>query len=289
MAAYLLTLAGALTISSAPVLFALSRTHPTVGAMGRFIYALPFLTALCVAQARGRASFRTRGWIGIAAMSGLFFSGDMGMWHHSITLIGAGPATLLVNTQVLWVTLFGAAVLGERPAPWFWAALPVAFAGMYLLSGGTLEGIAGESDRLGLALATAAGVCYAGMLVTLRSAGRRAAVAPEAVLIVQLTVSLAVLSLVGWGEGSLPAELDGRQHAWLLALGVGVQVIGWLTITHGIARLPGHHGAMLLLAQPVSSLVLGWLILDQSLSPVRIAGAVLVLAGIATAVLSERG
>ena len=39
--------------------------------------------------------------------SWLTANGDLGLWHHSIGVIGAGAATLICNTQPIWVPLFG--------------------------------------------------------------------------------------------------------------------------------------------------------------------------------------
>ena len=284
---YLATLGGALGISTAPILVTLSQAHPTPIAVWRFIYALPLLLALCLLRRDGRRAFRHRGWIVIAALSGVFFAADLSLWHRSIGLIGAGPATLLVNTQVVWVALIGLVFLGERPSRVFWVFLPVILAGMLLLAGGGLEGIPHAADRRGLALGIGSGLAYAGMLVCLRQAQRRALVPPESALLVQITLALAILSLLGFAERSLPTSLAAEQHLWLATLGIGVQAVAWFLISGGIRRLPGHHGGMILLAQPVSSLVLGWWILGQALTFGRLAGAALILIGIAIPVIRE--
>jgi len=286
--AYLLTIAGALGISAAPVLFALSEAHPTVAAVWRMLYALPLLVPLCLAQRSAREALRRPVWLVTAALSGAFFAGDLGLWHHAIGVIGAGPATLLVNTQALWVTLFGVAFLGERPGLAFWLGIPVAGAGMYLLTGGTASGLPGAGDLYGLGLALAASLFYSGMLICLRRAAQQGGDVPQALLLVQLPVTLAIMAGLGFAEGSLPVSLSGEQHVWLALLGIGVQTFAWCAITLGLGRLPGHHGAMLLVIQPVSSLVLAWLILGQALTAGRIAGAGLVLAAIAATVLADR-
>jgi probable blue pigment (indigoidine) exporter len=72
-------------------------------------------------------------------------------------------------------------------------------------------------------------------------------------------------------------------------LGVGVQVASWWGITWGIRRIPGYHGAVLLFAQPVGSVLLGWWVLGQALAPTRLAGAGLILAAIALVALGDTG
>lgn len=284
---YLSTLIGALGISTAPILVTLSQAHPTPVAVWRFVYALPLLVPLCLLRGRSRNAFRQRGWIAIAGLSGLFFAADLALWHHSIGLIGAGPATLLANTGIIWITLTGLFFLGERPSRVFWVFLPMTLAGMFLLAGGGLDGIAQAADRRGLLLGVGAGVAYGGMLIFLRLAQRRVAIPPESALLVQITLALAALSLVGLAEHSLPVSLAAEQHVWLALLGIGVQALSWLLISRGIRRLPGHHGGMVLLTQPVCSLVWGWWLLGQALDTGRLAGAALILIGVAVPLLRE--
>ncbi len=188
---------------------------------------------------------------------------------------------------MIWVALIGFTLLNERPSGIFWMSLPVMIAGLFLLAGASFDSSPTAADRLGLALGLGSGVAYAGMLVLLRGAQQGRRVQPEAALLVQISVALAVLAGVGLLEGSIPVSLDAEQHLWLLCLGVGVQVLSWILITGGIRNLPGHHGAMILLAQPVSSFMLGWWILGQALASVRIVGASLILLGIALPLLRE--
>jgi drug/metabolite transporter (DMT)-like permease len=284
---YLLAVAGALGISTAPIFVALSEAAPTPAAFWRLSYGFPVLAVLLVARPAGRRAFRMRGWRLPAALAGIFFAADLILWHHSIGLIGAGPSTLLANTQIVWLALFGLLFLSERPSAVFWAALPVIGFGLVLLAGGNTTGIPLEADRAGLAFGLAAGVCYAAFLICMRRSQRATSVLPEATLIVAISTGWLCVSGVGLSEGSLPVDLSSAQHGWLLLLGVGAQAFSWMAITAGIKRLPGHHGGLLLLSQPVSSLLLGWLVLGQALSWGRAAGAFLILAGVVVALLAE--
>lgn len=280
------TLCGALGISFAPILLVLSEVQPTPAAVWRFLWAMPILIPLCLVRASG--SFGNRGWLPFATLSGVFFSADMFLWHRSIGLLGAGPATLAVNTQVIWVALFGLIALGERPTRAFWIALPVTFVGLALLSGGEVTGVPTETQMRGLAMALGAGVAYAGALICLRRSSRSAGARPEAVLLVQLATAGPILVVVSALEGTLGVVPSANQHLWLALLGLGPQALAWMLITSGIARLPGHHGALMLLIQPAASLALGWVILGQTLDARAALGAAVTLLGIGTALFSER-
>lgn len=282
-----LTAAGALCIAFAPVIFELSGAPASQAALLRFAYALP-LVAIAVALRPGaRAAFAREGWVGFALAGGAFFALDILLWHRVIDRIGAGPATLLVNTQVIWVTLLGVVFLGEWPRPSFWwALLPLAL-GMALLSGVGPGGFTIPGGGLGLAMGVGSGAAYGAALLCLREASRRAAVPAEAVLGVQLAGALAIAALVVALEPPSRA-LAPAQHAWLIALAAGPQVLGWFLINSGIRRIPAHEGALMLVLQPVASVALAWWILDQALSWPRIAGAALLLSAVIAALRAAR-
>lgn len=287
MAGQLLTGAGALCIAFAPILFSLSQAPPSVGALLRFGYALPMVALLCALRPPARAAFAARGWLRFALLGGAFFASDILLWHRSIELIGAGPATLLSNTQVVWVTLFGVAFLAERPAPAFWLALPLLVVGMALLSGATLHGFALAGGARGMVLGAGSGAMYALALLCLREAPQRARVPAEAVLAAQLLAAFAVTAGSVALEGA-DLALEPRQHAWLATLAAGPQVLGWVLINAGIRRMPAYRGALLLVLQPVASLVLGWWLLGQVLAPARVAGAVLTLVAVLLSLRATR-
>jgi drug/metabolite transporter (DMT)-like permease len=287
LSGHLLTGAGALCIAFAPILFALSGATPSAAALLRFGYALPLVALLCALRPEARAAFRVRGWLRFALLGGVFFASDILLWHRSIALVGAGPATLLANTQVIWMTLFGVAFLGERPAAGFWLALALMLVGMALLSGATPAGFAVEGGARGLALGAGSGAMYGAALLALRAASRRAPVPSEAVLLAQLTAAFAVAAVVLGFEGTGLA-LGARQHAWLIALAAGPQVLGWVLINSGIGRIPAYEGALMLVLQPVASLGLGWWILHQPLSASRLAGVPVLLGAVLLALRATR-
>jgi drug/metabolite transporter (DMT)-like permease len=65
------------------------------------------------------------------------------------------------------------------------------------------------------------------------------------------------------------------------------QVVGWLLITTALPRLPAIETSILLLVQPVFTLIWGLVLFSERLSPAQWAGAGLVLGGIALASASR--
>ncbi len=88
----------------------------------------------------------------LAAIAGIFFAGDLLIWHHAIEYVGAGLATVLGNLQVLIVGVVAWLVLGERPSRATLLALPVVLVGVVLISGVIGTGAYGANPALGVVL-----------------------------------------------------------------------------------------------------------------------------------------
>ena len=67
---------------------------------------------------------------------------------------------------------------------------------------------------------------------------------------------------------------------WLVSLAIGSQVIGWLLIGTALPKLPVVETSVLLLGQPVFTVIWGVLLFDERLSALQWAGSAIVLAGV---------
>jgi drug/metabolite transporter (DMT)-like permease len=63
-------------------------------------------------------------------------------------------------------------------------------------------------------------------------------------------------------------------------LAIGSQVIGWLLIGTALPKLPVVETSVLLLGQPVFTVIWGVLMFDERLSALQWAGSAIVLAGV---------
>ena len=73
------------------------------------------------------------------------------------------------------------------------------------------------------------------------------------------------------------------EHGWLVLLALSSQVVGWLLITSSLPRLPAAVTSVLLTLQPLTSLLLGVVLLGEDPTGLQVAGAALVLVGLLTA------
>lgn len=253
--------------------------------MFRCLYGLPILAAAAWWEHR-RGERLDRRTIVVAAVAGAFFAADLTSWHHAIEAVGAGLSTVLGNLSVLVVGIGAWLFLGERPSRRVLIAVPVVLLGVVLISGLLDDQPYGRDPAFGVALGLITALSYGGYLLVIRHAGRQGRSAgPVAVS----TASTTVVALIG-GFALSAAGLDEIDlvpswpaHGWLLAYGVTSQSLGYLLISISLPRLPAVLTSIILLAQPVATVVLARILLAETPSVAQLAGVALVVGGIAVA------
>lgn len=270
--------AGTVLISFSAVWVRLADVEALRSSFLRVAYALPVFAVLILAR-RIRRPF-----VPMAAVAGAFLGLDLMAWHVSIGIIGAGLATVLPNLQVVVVGLIGVVWLRERPRPLFWLALPVVLAGVWLLAVVGRPVVAGGSVPVGVGLGLLTAVAYSVYLVLVREARVRR---PDVdVVAVMASATLGATIVIGIGaafQGVAGPAGEWPAEGWLILLALGSQVVGWLLLTTSIHRLPATLTSVALLLQPVLAVVWGGVLLNEPVGPPQIAGAALVLVGVAAA------
>lgn len=278
--------AGAACIASSATLVRLADVEPATAATFRCLYALPFLGLLMLREDRrfGRRPARQRL---VAAAAGVFFAVDLVLWHHAIAAVGAGIATVLGNLQVVIVGFVAWWLLGERPSARLVAAVPVVLVGVVLISGVVGADAYGENPGLGVLFGVGTSIAYAGFLLVLRHGARdlRRVAGP---LFDATAVSALVCALLGPISGGLDLVPSWPAHGWLVLLALTSQVLGWLLISVSLPRVPAALTSVILLLQPVASVLLAAAVLDERPSPAQLLGCVIVLAGVVAATAGRR-
>jgi drug/metabolite transporter (DMT)-like permease len=278
--------AGAGCIAGSATLVRLADTAPATAATFRCLYALPVLAVLMVLEDRryGTRPARDR-WL--AAAAGVFFAIDLVLWHHAIAAVGAGIATVLGNLQVVFVGLIAWWLLHERPGPRLVAAVPVVLVGVVLISGVVGADAYGDDPAMGVVFGVGTSIAYAGFLLLLRRGSHdlRRAAGP----LFDATAVAAVVSIaMGPWSGGIDLVPAWPAHGWLVALALTSQVVGWLLIAVSLPRVPAVLTSVILLLQPVASVLLAAAVLAERPSPLQLLGCVIVLAGVVAATTGRR-
>ena len=277
---------GAACIAASATLVRLADVAPATAATFRCLYALPVLGLLMMREDRrfGRRPARQR-WV--AAAAGVFFAVDLVLWHHAIAAVGAGIATVLGNLQVVIVGFVAWWLLGERPSGRLVAAVPVVLVGVMLISGVVGADAYGENPGLGVLFGVGTSIAYAGFLLVLRHGARdlRRLAGP---LFDATAVAAVVSALLGPVSGGLDLVPSWPAHGWLVLLALSSQVLGWLLISVSLPRVPAALTSVILLLQPVASVLLAAVVLAERPSPAQLLGCVVVLAGVVAATAGRR-
>ena len=250
-------------------------------AIGSLLMALPFAQQL--GQPRPISTTRQGIWLSILA--GVFFGLDLAFWSTGIMIGGAAIPTLMANTAPLWVGLGAWLIFREQQGSVFWLGLLLALAGSGVILG---QDFSGTSDvGIGSIFGLLAGLFYgAYYLVTQRA---RTQVRTLPYFWITTTSSALFLALVNLALGRTVVGYDRTTFVYFLAVGVLVQVSGWLSINYAQGFISAPIISTTLLAQPVMTAMIAWVLLGEALSFWQIFGGVAVIMGIFVVHRSKRG
>ena len=264
-------LVGAVAIGFAPIGLRLSEFAPQATAFWRFAFALPLMAMVMFAQGQklGRPSV-------LALVAGTFFGLDIALWHASLMMTSVANATFIVNLGNAAVGLVAWVVLKERPSKIWPYALGTALLGALLLSRGAAakDGGALAGDVLALIAAV-----MVGLYLFMAKLARRKESAMQ-VLFWSTAATLVVSAIASLVRHETLIPPEPSWFIWPLVLAVIAHVIGQGLIVGGVGRTPAAVAGILLLIQPVAGALIAWPLFHESLTPIQLAGAALVLAGV---------
>jgi drug/metabolite transporter (DMT)-like permease len=279
-----LLLIGILLISFSAIFVRLAEVTPDTSAFFRSAYALPFLFVLW--WRRRSEDQRTPREHRLAFLAGILLGLDLAFWHRSIEKIGAGLATVLGNTQVIFVGAAAWILYGERPRRSALLMVPSVLLGVGLISGLGQLNAYGDAPAYGTFLGLLTGITYAVFLLIMRRANDSPSPPGSAMLNATAGATLTCL-VIGTLGGHVQWAITWPAHGWLLALSLGSQVIGWTLISNVLPKLPALEASVLLLLQPVGTVFWGRLFFAEILSTLQWLGVALVVGGVGW--LSTRG
>lgn len=266
-------LASAVIFGFTPVLAALSYQGGSNGVNMAFLRAalpLPVLYALARRHPKPDAAQRRLG-----AVLGLLLFGCALLLYSSYAYIPVGLATTLHFLYPLYVVLYEWLVQRRSPGALRLAGLVLGLSGSMLF----LQPGEGALHPAGLLLALLSGVCYAGYIVVLSRESQRPM--PLYRLMFEVSRSGAVLCLVaGLLLGRLTLRLTPQ--AWVCAVLVALlaSVVACVLFQAGVRIVGKANAAIFSLLEPITSIVFSILLLGDALSPAKLTGCALILAGL---------
>ncbi len=277
----LLAGAGSIAFSGKAIIVKLAYRHGVDAVtliMYRMLFALPLFLALAWWAGRGKPALTRRD---LAAVAGLGFSGyylASYLDFAGLQYISASLERLILYLNPTLVLLLGVLFFGQRVRPRQLLALAISYAGVLLVFGHELE-FSGAHAGLGAALVFGSAVSYAVYLAASGNEVKR----------------LGALRLTGWAT-SVACGLCIAQFLLLRPLSAAVVApeVLWLSLLNAtlctfapvlmvmlaIERVGATVTAQTGMIGPVSTLLLGVLILGEPFNAWIAAGTMAVLAGV---------
>jgi drug/metabolite transporter (DMT)-like permease len=210
-------------------------------------------------------------------LAGLFFAGDLAIWHWSVVWTSVANATLLANLAPIFVTLAGWLIWRRQVTRTFLAGMFVGIAGMFILVGPNFA--AGGTALAGDAMGALSAVFYAAYMLAIKQA-RDANASTARLMAWSTTITAIVLLPVALlsPQPFLPAGASG----WLVLAGLALvaQVLGQGLIAYAFAHLTASLSSVSLLIQPVVAALAAWALFGEAVGPAQFLGGAVVITGI---------
>jgi drug/metabolite transporter (DMT)-like permease len=252
---------------------------PTDVLAWRFLIAAPVAWAIVLVRFRAGGASPRDAPIGRMVLAGVAFGMIALFAFYGVDHLSASLYTVLIYTYPAMVAA-GSALLGRPPTRTLWIALGFTVLGIALTVPSVFDGSA-DADGIGLAYTIGNAALYAVYILAtarlLRPGRARAdsVVAAAWSLTGSLVFAVGVIALNG-----LHRPEDWGMALNLAGLAVVSTVVAGMTLLLGLARLGPAPAALVATVEPVLTLIWAVLLLRESLQPIQVAGAALVIAGV---------
>jgi len=273
--------------------YAIETLPPLLMASARFLISGAILFAI----ARFTSEYErptAKHWRSSLIIGTLLLLGGNGGVVLAEKYVSSSVAALLVASEPFWIVLLSWLWLkNARPTFRVAMGLVVGFVGVALLIGGNLQAIAGDGSTTGIlamglllvaTLSWALGSLY----------GLKAPVPKSAILTagMQMLAGGTVLGVVGTlrGEASTfdPSQVSAASLWGLAYLIVFGAIIGYTAYSWLLKNAKPEMVATYAYVNPMIAVLLGWLIAGESLSPVMLVGAAIVVGSVALITSKEK-
>lgn len=217
----------------------------------------------------------TRAQLVRAAGCGTLLGASLLLWVTAISqsdALGSGAFIMSVATLMAPLAAWGA--FRAKPGRHYWLTLPIAIAGLLLLSSSTHWGVS-LSLFWFLAAATTLGI----QLAVHRHFAQ--SIAPTWLTCIQLVMTGLLGTLLSllteqWPEAGVSHGIWG----WFAASVLIATTLRYWLLTHALSKMTTAHAALMMLLEPIWTLLLSTLFYNEPLGGAKLAGAGLVLSAL---------
>lgn len=241
---------------------------------------------LLYAVARGhRLPASGRDWFNIAFTGSMMLIGGNGLVTYSEQWVPSNQAALVVATSALWIAWFGTfGASGEKLRPMVIVGLLLGFAGVAVLVGGGIS--ANVAPPMAYAALLLAPVTWA--VGSVHARRHPVSNTPLVTAAFQMITAGIVMTIMGLTMGE-QSQLRWEPRSWmalayLIVFGSCIAYAAYVWLVHQVTpALLGTYAYV----NPAVAVLLGWLMLDETLTRTQIIGTLIILLAVVMVTLAS--
>ena len=264
---------GVLAVSAAAIFIRLADTPALAVAFWRT--TLGVLVLLPIAFYRREAFPRGRALL-VGVASGVALGAHFGFWISSLDYTSVAASVVLVCTQPVFVAILAYPVFGERTSSLSFFGILVALAGTAVIAS---DESVGSATFFGNTLAVIGAITVAVYVLIGRSLRTTGVDVLPYSIVVYASASATLAPTALYAEAPL-WWYSGETWFWLFAVTLGPQILGHTVLNWALRYVEASIVSGTILAEPVVSALLAWLILSEKPGLLTLLGGTVVLLGL---------
>jgi len=276
---------GTVVFSCGPVMIAAATVPGAVFSFWRLWIGSVLMVLLAAGERRRTGTQLTATGLRWMVLAGTAFGLHQLLFMIAIRATTVVDVTLMNTLAPVVVAVLAVPLFRERPG------VPFRLWSLVAIVGGVVVAVAGsagpQGQPLGMVLAAGNVVFYSLFFVWSKQA--RSAIDTMPFLAGVTVVAAIVVSFFVIVSGAPLTDI--AVHDLLLCAGVAILpgFVGHFSVTWSLRWVPANIPPVIMLSIPVIAGFLAWVLLDQGITPVKVAGGLLTLAGVAGAVRAAGG
>ncbi len=219
--------------------------------------------------------------------AGFFLALHFAAWITSLTYTSIAASTTLVTTNPIWVTFIGWLWFKEKPSWLTLFGIGVAFAGGITMSLSSESVNTATQPLIGNILALMA-AWAASLYLLLGRESQRQGLSISKYITVAYTTSALVLLPVPFLIGASYINYPSEVYFYIALMALIPQLIGHTSFNWATRSLSPVIVTLVLLFEPIGASLLGYLIFKEVPKPLELVSAIVILVGVAFAILGTR-
>ncbi|NLC41009.1 MAG: EamA family transporter [Clostridiaceae bacterium] len=197
------------------------------------------------------------------------------MLYSSFSYINVGMASVLHYFFPVFVVLVSILFFKEQTRWWKLFSLLLGFGGVLTFMGGARGG-----DLTGILLAVGSAISYAAMLISVERTGLSRLHCIKLTFYTNLIVS-PVAFIVGLAGNTINLQMTTEAWIYSFVVSLMVGVVGFTLLNYAIVKIGASSTSVISMAEPLSGVLFGFLILGEKLTLLNWLGCILIMAGVA--------